>query len=118
MTNAATNSYLSSYQADVLVADQMLKFVNSEQGKVLLDYLPESERLRVQNLAQEGINLGKQGEILDKSGKLLSAKMIHEYVACGAQVIDSALSVVQSAASGGLVHSSSNNGGYVWNSTQ
>lgn len=118
LTNAATNSYLSSYQADVLVADQMLKFVSSEQGKVLLDYLPESERLRVENLAKEGINLGKQGEIMDKSGKLLTARMIHEYVAAGAQVVDSALSVVQSAATGGMIHTPSNNGGYVWNSTQ
>lgn len=102
ITEAATHSYLSSYQADVLAADSILRFVQGEQGKIILQYLPESERNRVNNLVKEGIYLDKQGNLCDKTGKYLDAKKVHEYISCGTDVFGAAVKCAGAVATGGV----------------
>lgn len=103
VTNAATNSYLSDYQASVLAADEILRYVQSEQGKVILANLPESERLRIDNLRKQGVMLDKQGRLIDKQGRLCTAQTISEYVGAVNDAVDSALSIGRFALSGGIL---------------
>ncbi len=100
--DAMTRSYLSDYQAAVLAADEVLRYVQSEQGKVILDNLPESERLRLENLTKQGIVLDKQGNLIDKEGRRCTAQTIAEYVHMANECINTGISGVRMAATGGL----------------
>lgn len=101
--NAATQSYLGDYQAEVLSSQYLLNSVIEGEHKVLYDALPERVRLEVDNLRKQGLVLDEQGRLIHRQGNLATAETVKTYVSVATDVARTAASI----ATGGSVSSSS-----------
>ena len=113
LQNAATNAKLTDSQV-------LLNTIVGQKESVYRDYLPAQLSAQVDEMKARGYYWNQEGKLVDKQGKLVDAKVVHEYVSIGCDVAQTACQVAGTIATGGaggvLVDSSPNEviplGGY------
>lgn len=96
--NAATNDYLSTYQSNLMFADEMLKWYQGEGQNTINKYLDERQRTEIDNLLKEGLRVDAQRGLIDKQGNLVDALKVKAYINAGTDILNSACNVVSTAA--------------------
>lgn len=79
---AAVAEKLQPFQASLYEAQAFLQFAEGDGREIVNRYLDARQRQELDNLQAEGIKLTKQGELIDKQGRLVTAQQVKAYVNC------------------------------------
>lgn len=79
---AAVAENLQPFQASLYEAQAFLQFAEGDGREIVNRYLDARQRQELDNLQAEGIKLTKQGELIDKQGRLVTAQQVKAYVNC------------------------------------
>lgn len=78
--NAATNDRLSDYETSLKYAQEMITWAEKDGREIVNRYLPERQRVELDNLVKEGVRIDKQGRLYDKTGAYLTSQAVRNYV--------------------------------------
>ena len=100
--NAATNDYLSTYQADMMYSQRLGQDIMNGKSELELKYLPEKLRAEIDEFKARGFYFNEQGKLANKNQALVTAQTVRQYELMFTDVANAAVNVAGAFATGGL----------------